>query len=147
VTRFYQPLRTVRDRALALRAVERAPDGYTVEVREAKRSDDQNSALWSLLGQIHKQRPTHNGVKMTPELWKSVFMDALGAEMVLMPKLDGDGFFPLGHRSSQLGVSEFSQLLELILAWTAREGLEIRHFDFTSENRGEASVSPRGRAA
>lgn len=127
-------------RSTALAYVERAlklwqpGSAWVMELRPAKRTDDQNRALWSLLGQIHKQRPTHNGVKMTPELWKAVFMDAWGAEMSFLPKLDGDGRFPTGHRSSQLTKHEFSGLVELILAWTAREGLVIRHFDEEPEH-------------
>jgi len=114
------------------RAIQLGREGgraWTLELREAKRTDDQNAALWSLLGQIAKQRPTHSGVKMTPELWKAVFMQAWGAETVFLPTLDGDGMFPAGHRSSQLTVPEMADLLTLILAWTAREGLEIKHFD------------------
>jgi hypothetical protein len=100
-----------------------------MELRMAKRSDPQNAALWGALNQIQKQRPTHNGVKMTPELWKVVFMDALGSEMAMMPKLDGDGYFPTGHSSSRLTKAEFANLLTVILAWAAREGLTINHFE------------------
>lgn len=120
---------TKTNRAKAIVGVTNAPDGYVLELREAKRSDPQNAALWGLLHQIQRQRPTHNGVQMTAELWKVVFMDALGAEMRMMPKLDGDGFFPMGHSTSRLTKGEFTDLLELMLAWTAREGLQIEHFD------------------
>ena len=37
--------------------------------------------------------------------------------------------FPAGHRSSHLTIGEMTSLIEFILAWTAREGLTIRHFD------------------
>lgn len=114
------------DRAIACGIAEGRP--WMMEVREAKRTDDQNAALWSLLGQIAKQRPLHNGVKMDAELYKAVFMDAWGWEVSFLPKLEGDGMFPAGHRSSHLTVPEFTELLEFILAWTAREGLEIKHF-------------------
>jgi hypothetical protein len=120
---------TRHNRHLARQGVDRAPDGYVIELREAKRSDPQNAALWGALNQIQKQRPTHNGVKMTPELWKVVFMDALGSEMAMMPKLDGDGYFPTGHSSSRLTKAEFANLLTVILAWAAREGLTINHFE------------------
>lgn len=120
---------TSRNRPLAHRGVDKAPDGWTLELRPPKRTDDQNRALWSLLSQIAKQRPTHNGVKMNAELWKSVFLQALGAEMVFVPTLDGAGMFPLGHRSSQLNKTQFADLLELMLAWCAREGIAIEHFD------------------
>lgn len=129
MTRFLVTIHSQRDRAVAMRAAERAPEGYTVEVREAKRSDDQNRALWGLLNQIQRQRPTHNGVSMTAETWKSVFLQALGAEMVFVPTLDGTGMFPLGHRSSQLTKAEFTGLLELMLAWCAEQGLRVEHFD------------------
>lgn len=138
-------LNTTRDRALAKQAIDRAPAGYACDIKESKRSDEQNRALWGLLNQIARQRPTHNGVKMDAELWKAVFMNALGAEMRMLPNLDGNGFFPIGYRSSQLTVSEFSALLEVMLAWTAREGLEIRHFD-AAEDRG-ATAPRRERAA
>lgn len=117
------------NRDKALQGVRVAPDGWTLELKAPKRSDEQNRALWGLLNQIQKQRPTHNGVKMTAEAWKAVFMQALGAEMVFVPTLDGTGMFPMGHRSSQLTKSEFAGLLELMLAWCATEGLEIHHFD------------------
>lgn len=120
---------TPNNRAKAIEGVRRAPDGFVLELREPKRSDPQNAALWGLLHQIQRQRPTHNGVPMNPDLWKAVFMDALGTEMRLLPKLDGGGFFPIGHRSSQLTKGEFANLLEFILAWTAREGLIVEHFD------------------
>ena len=118
--------RSNRDKAVT--GVMRAPDGYVLELREPKRTDDQNAALWGLLNQIQRQRPTHNGVQMTPDLWKCVFMDALGSEMRMMPKLDGDGFFPLGHSSSRLTKGEFADLLTIMLAWCAREGVTVEHF-------------------
>jgi hypothetical protein len=123
---------TRANRALAKTGVDRAPDGWTLELREPKRSDDQNRALWGLLNQIQRQRPIHNGVKMTADLWKATFMDALGAEMRLLPKLDGDGFFPAGHRTSGLTTGEFSNLIELMLAWCARADVTVEHFEYAA---------------
>ena len=103
--------------------------GMVMEVRDAKRSDPQNAALWSLLGQIVKQRPDHNGVQMDAETYKALFMHALGREVRFVPTLDGTSMLPLGLRSSQLTKREFSDLLELILAWCAAHGLTVEHFD------------------
>lgn len=129
------------NRRKAIQGVERAPDGWTLELREPKRSDDQNRALWGLLNQIQRQRPTHQGVRMTADTWKAVFMQALGAEMVFVPTLDGDGVFPMGHRSSQLTVGEFRGLIDLMLAWCAREGLAVEHFDdFHDGHQGGAGA-------
>lgn len=120
---------TKANRARAVEGVMRAPDGYVLELREAKRSDPQNAALWGLLHQIQRQRPEHMGHRMTPDIWKARFMQALGTEMQFAPALEGDGYFPMGHRSSQLTKGEFADLLEFILAWCAREGLTVEHFD------------------
>lgn len=120
---------TRTNRHLALQGVRAAKDGWLLEIREPTRSTEQNAALWSLLSQVQKQRPNHNGVKMTQELWKAVFMQAWGAEVVFLPTLEGDGMFPAGHRSSHLTVGEMRDLIEFILAWCARAGLQIQHFD------------------
>jgi hypothetical protein len=66
---------------------------------------------------------------MTADLWKAVFMQAAGAEITFIPTLEGNGMFPLGLRSSRLTKAEFADLLEFILAWCAREGLTVEHFE------------------
>ena len=129
------------NRAKAHTGVAAAPNGWVLELREPKRTDEQNAALWGLLHQIQKQRPTHNGVRMTPELWKAVFLDALGSEMALLPKLDGDGYFPIGHSSSRLTKSQFADLLTVMLAWCAREGIKVEHFD--GQGRDGGNVVPK----
>ena len=122
-------LRTRQDRGRAVRWIENAPDGTVVEFKQKGRSSDQNAAMWSVLTQINRQRPTHNGVKMSAVLWKAVMMEACGIEVLWLPKLDGNGAFPFGYRSSKLTVSEMGDLITLMLAWAATEGLTIEHFD------------------
>lgn len=122
------PFTVARAHAWIEKAV-RESKGMVMEVRDAKRTDHQNAVLWSLLGQIVKQRPEHNGVQMDTETWKALFLHALGKEMRFVPTLDGSSMLPLGLRSSKLTKTEFSDLIEFILAWTAREGLTIEHFD------------------
>ncbi len=129
------------NRTKAIIGVTNAPDGWILELRAQKRSDPQNSALWGLLHQITRQRPTHNGVKMTADLWKATFMDALGAEMRMLPKLDGDGFFPTGHSTSALTKGEFADLLTIILAWCAKSGVVVEHFD-SDQGGGESNKLP-----
>lgn len=120
---------TRNNRPKAVQGVLRAPDGYVLELREARRTDEQNNALHGLIAQILKQRPHHCGMRMTKEAYKGVFMHALGREPTMVPNLEGDGFFPMGLRTSALNKSEFAQLMEIIFAWSAREGLTIKHFD------------------
>lgn len=102
---------------------------YTLEIREPKRSDEQNAALHGLIAQIIKKRPVHNGVRMDMALWKASFMQALGEEVRFVPTLDGDGVFPIGLKTSALSKSRFSELIEFILAWCAREEIAVEYFD------------------
>lgn len=135
-----------RNRALAKQGVDRAPDGYVLELREPTRTDDQNDALHGLIDQIIKQRPVHNGIRMDKALWKAAFMQALGEEIRFLPTLDGSGVFPLGLRTSALGKSRFAELMEFILAWCATEGLTVEHFDDGARD-AEGPKKPSARAA
>lgn len=110
------------DRALSLWQPGAA---WLMELRPAKRSDDQNRMLWKLLGEIVKQRPVHNGVAMDAETYKALFMHALGREVRFVPTLDGTSMLPLGLRSSKLTKAEFSDLITLILAWCDANGLTV----------------------
>lgn len=116
---------------------------WTMVIKEPNRSDDQNAALHGLISQIMKQRKTHNGVRMDMALWKATFMQALGEEVRFSPTLDGNDIFPIGLRTSTLSVERFSELIELILAWCAREGLTIEHFDGMPEAAANENASPR----
>jgi hypothetical protein len=133
---------TKGNRSLAVKGVINAPDGYVLELREARRSDPQNAALHGLIAQIIKQRPTHNGIRMDKALWKATFMQALGEEVRFVPTLEGDGVFPIGLSTRELPKGRFADLMELIMAWMSREGLSIEHFD-AAEDRGAASNAPR----
>lgn len=119
------------------RAIQNGNGGkpWVLEVKELTRSLAQNAALWEILGQIVKQRPTHHGRPMNAEAYKAVFMDALGHEVDYMQSLDGTRMFPLGLRSSTLTKGQFSDLIDLMLAWATQEGLTITHFDDAFEGR------------
>jgi hypothetical protein len=114
---------------------------WTLELRERTRTDEQNDALHGLIAQVLKQRPFHCGLRMTKESYKAIFMHALGREPTMLPSLEGDGFFPMGLSTSKLTVGEFAQLMESILAWCAREGLAVEHFD--ADDRGAEQSAPR----
>jgi len=145
---------TGANRAKAYKGIEaaiakgKAPDGkpWTLELRERTRSDDQNDALHGLIAQILKQRPTLNGMVMDKVRYKAVFMQALGHEIVMLPTLSGDGFFPLGLSTSKTTVAECTALIEFALAWCAEQGLEIKHFD-GEQGSGGANNPARGLAA
>lgn len=110
------------DRLRAARWVEQAPAGTRLEFKEAKRSTDQNSKLWASLTDIATQLPWH-GIKLSPDDWKLLFLDALKREVRMVPNIDGNGVISLGRSSSDLSKAEFSDLLEIIAAFGANHGV------------------------
>lgn len=99
-----------------------APVNTRVEFKEAKRSTDQNAKMWAMLTEVATQVAWH-GVKLAPDDWKLIFLDALKREVRIVPNLDGNGFVNLGRSSSDLSKSEMSDLLELIYAFGAKHGV------------------------
>ena len=99
-----------------------APWGTRVELKEAKRSNDQNSKMWACLTDIAQQVQWH-GIKLTPDDWKLVFLDALKREVRMVPNLDGNGFVSLGRSSSDLSKAEMTDLIDLISAFGANHGV------------------------
>lgn len=89
---------------------------YIVEIRERTRSIQQNRRLWATLRDVANQVVWH-GQKLAPDDWKSIFTAALSGQRSA-PGVNG-GFVVLGHPTSKMRVSEFSDLLELINAFGA----------------------------
>lgn len=121
--------RAARERVC--RWAQTAPSGTRVEFKEVKRSLEQNARMWAMLTDVATQA-THVGKRYTPDQWKVLFMHALGQEMTFLPALDGSTFVPYGHRSSDLGKSEMTALIELIFAWGAEHGVTF-HDDRQAE--------------
>jgi hypothetical protein len=109
-----------RKRAMA--AVADAPEGFCVTVAEPTRSLEQNSLLWPLLDALSKQINWH-GQRLSSEEWKDVLSASLKRQRVV-PGIDG-GFVVLGQRTSQMGKREFSELLELVYAFGAQQGVDF----------------------
>ena len=111
-----------RERTRIMQWVQRAPNGFRVEIKEPKRSTDQNAKMWACLSDIAAQK-THHGVRLSPEDWKILFMSALKQEVRMVPNLEGNGLVTLGRSTSDLSKAEFSDLLEIIHAWGAANGV------------------------
>jgi hypothetical protein len=118
-------LRTEGDRAKVMTWLQRAAYGHRIEVKEPKRSDEQNDRLWAMLGDISRQA-TINGKRYDPDAWKCIFMKAMGREAQFLPTLDGNSFFPTGFRSSDLSVREMSDLQTFMEAWAAENNITLR---------------------
>ena len=108
-------------RERAHRLIELAPEGAVVNVAEAKRTLDQNALMWALLSELSRAKP--QGRLMTPERWKSAFMQSFGHAVQFENDLEGRPF-PIGHSSSRLSKAEMADLIEFILSWGAQNGVK-----------------------
>lgn len=124
MSRHVRTIRNEADRALVMGWLQRAAYGHRVEVKEPKRTDEQNARFWELMGRVSK-RMTIGGRKYDAESWKAIFMKAMGRESNFLPTLDGSGFFPSGFRSSDLSVREMCDLQVFIEAHCAERGVDI----------------------
>lgn len=106
----------------ATRWIAQAKPGTRIVFKEAKRSLPQNDRMWAMLTDVATQVPWH-GLKLTPQDWKYIFLDALKREVRIVPNIDGTGFVNIGRSSSDLSKSEMSDLLELIGAFGASHGV------------------------
>lgn len=114
------------DRERVVRYVAQAPSGTRVEFKAAKRTLPQNDLMWSMLTDIARELPWH-GIKLKPDDWKLIFLDALKREARMVPNLEGNGFVNLGRSTSDLSKEEMSDLIELIRAFGANH--EIKFID------------------
>jgi len=110
-------------RSQAHRLIEKAPHGAVLNIREAKRTTDQNNLMWALLSEISRAKP--EGRMLTPDVWKSLFLHSLDHAQRFEMALDGKGMVPVGFRSSRLTKAQFSDLIEVIHEYAARHGIPL----------------------
>ena len=128
MTRPFVLIRTDRDRDRAHAYVAKAPLGMRVEfVVGDIRTLDQNRLMWPLLNTISRKQdwPKGSGVYLSADDWKIMSLTALGQEMRIVPNLDMTGFVNLGRSSSRLTKAEFSDLIEIIHAFAARNNIPL----------------------
>lgn len=109
-------------RELARRLIMTAPDYAVVNVKAGDRSTDQNAKMWAVLSEISRAKP--EGRRHAPEVWKCLFMSACGHAVRFESGLDGAPF-PVGFRTSKLSKPQFSELLEFMMAYAAKHGVEL----------------------
>jgi len=110
-------------RAMAHRLIDKAPDRAVLNIRPETRNADQNALLWSLLSEVARAKP--GGRELTTDAWKALFMSEAGFTFQWEPGLEGRGVVPVGFKSSRLTKAEFSELIECILAFGARNGIQF----------------------
>lgn len=116
-------LATDRQRAMARRLIDLAPDRAVVNIREATRTSDQNALMWALLSDVSRAKPA--GRTLTPDVWKSLFLHSLDHAQRFEMALDGKGMVPVGFRSSRLTKAQMSDLIEMILEYGARHDVQF----------------------
>lgn len=144
MTRVLFRLLNKRERARAAQFLANAPEGSIVEFKRDRRTIDQNAALWARLTDIAAQVEWY-GQKLTAEDWKDVFSASLRKARVV-PGIDGGSFVPLGMRTSDMTKAELSDLLELIAAFGAQQGVKF-HDDGRDAAGGGESPNPAADAA
>ncbi len=100
--------------------IERAPAGAVLNVRQAKRTTDQNAKMWAMLSDISRAAP--EGRQWTTDTWKAAFMHALGHEIMWQPGLNGQPF-PAGFRTSRLDKEQMADLITFIAEYGDRHGV------------------------
>lgn len=109
-------------KARAIDWIRKAPKDTRVEFKGPKRTIPQNDRMWAMLTEISVQLPWH-GMKLSPDDWKLVFLDALKREVRMVPNIDGNGFVNLGRSSSDLDKEEMADLLTIIEAFGVQNGV------------------------
>lgn len=115
----------IRDDTQRNRAIEwcrKAPEGTRIEFKESKRTGEQNDRFWAMLTDVATQK-LHFGRKYPADVWKLLFMDALGREAKFVPALDGTSVVPVSYSSSDLSKAEMTELMEFIAQWGTENGI------------------------
>ena len=102
-----------------------------IEVKEKTRSNEQNARMWALLTEVSRQVDWY-GQKLTAEEWKDVFSASLKKQKAV-PGLDG-GFVILGQRTSKMTVREMADLMTLIEAFGAEQGVRFSAPEWMEEH-------------
>ncbi len=82
----------------------------------------QNRRMWAMLRDVSQQVDWH-GQRLHDSEWKDVFTAALKRQKVV-PGIDG-GFVVLGSSTSRMTVAEMGELMELMEAFGAQQGVRF----------------------
>ena len=113
-------LRGASQRELAKKLIDAAQNDYIVKISPPIRSMEANAKMWAMLSDISRAKP--EGRVHTPEVWKCIFMNALGYEVAFQQGLNGEPF-PMGFRSSRLTKAQMSDLMEFMYEYGARHNI------------------------
>ena len=114
-----------------IQSVTMAEDGMEIEIRDKKRTSEQNRLLWPILDLWRKnQTACVNGqkVKITREAWKCILLASFRSSQNQVPQLalglHGE-LVPLGYETRNMRKPEFAEFLTWLLAETGEHGMEL----------------------
>jgi hypothetical protein len=101
----------------------------TIEIKQSKRSGEQNSMFHSMIDKIAKQMAAA-GSTWTADDWKRLLIDQWAHDTnrkigKVCPSLDGERIVQLGLQSHKFTTSESSEFIEFLHAWAANKGLTL----------------------
>lgn len=102
-------------RAMAVAHVEAAPEGYSVEVRPPRRTDDASRAMHAKLGDIAKQVPWC-GAMLSTEDWKRIATAMLKKDKFVRDVDDkgqpGNGLIVIGAQTRDMSGKEIGLVID-----------------------------------
>lgn len=114
-------LRSTFARQRACELIMKAPGGFIAEVREPRRTNAQNDKMHAMLTDIARAKP--QGREHDKDVWKDIFLDALGVKADWVPSLDGQTVLNTRRRSSHLTKAQMSDMIELMYSYGAEHGV------------------------
>ena len=136
-------LRNGRDRAQAARWLDKCPLGYTLWFKPPVRTNVASAYMWALLDDVAAQKEW-DGRKRTSDEWKDLFSACLRQQEIVRG-LEG-GIVALGARTSEFSPEEMSDMIELIKAWGANNGVSFSDTP-QEENAGTGMAAPSSSSA
>lgn len=94
------------------------------------RSLQANARMWAMLSDLSRQVVWY-GQKLAAEEWKDVMTAGLKRQKVV-PGIDG-GFVVIGARTSKMTVKEVAELMELMEAFGAQQGVRFTAPEYMRE--------------
>lgn len=99
-------------------------------MNDKTRSLQANARMWAMLSDISSQVIWY-GQKLAAEEWKDVLTAGLKRQKVV-PGIDG-GFVVIGARTSKMTVKEMAELMELMEAFGAQQGVRFAAPEYMRE--------------
>ena len=101
----------------------------TIEIKQSKRSVEQNAMFHGIITKISKSMKSA-GSTWTADDWKRLLIDQWAHDTnrkigKVCPSLDGERVVQLGLQSHKFTTSESSEFIEFLLAWSAQKGIEV----------------------